>query len=200
MADPDAALDALASLLRGEGSVISPHVADPDAAPVLGSLAAAGPRTSGEPGEYAFVVEAVREGYELHYGRPRVVAGADRDLELLAGDYLYALGLERLAALGDLDSVRELSDLISLAARVHDRAGSAERAVTESDGLWLAAVSAIATGAKPAHQQAKAALQAGGHDAAAALRAAAEQAAAEGGFTQALGEAAAHLDSLPQVG
>ena len=33
----------------------------------------------------------------------RVVRGAEPDLALLAGDYLYALGLERLAALGDLE-------------------------------------------------------------------------------------------------
>ena len=43
------------------------------------------------------MVEAVREGYLLHYGDGRVVRGADPDLALLAGDYLYALGLERLA-------------------------------------------------------------------------------------------------------
>ena len=42
------------------------------------------------------MVEAVREGYLLHYGEPRLLVGADADLALLAGDYLYALGLERL--------------------------------------------------------------------------------------------------------
>ena len=47
------------------------------------------------------MVEAVREGYLLHYGEPRLLAGHDADLALLAGDYLYALGLDRLAALGD---------------------------------------------------------------------------------------------------
>ncbi len=143
----------------------------------------------------------MREGYELHYGQPRVVAGADRDLELLAGDYLYALGLERLAGLGDLDAVRELSDLISLAARVHDRDGSSERVAAESAALWLAAVAAIAAGGGAAHEHGKAALQAGAAEAAAELRAAAERArASTGGFTQALGEAAAQLDSRPQVG
>ena len=35
------------------------------------------------------------------------MVGADPDLRLLAGDYLYALGLERLAGLGDLPAVRE---------------------------------------------------------------------------------------------
>ena len=64
----------------------------------------------------------MREGYLLHYGEPRVVVGADADLRLLAGDYLYALGLERLAGLGDLPAVRELSDLISLGAQLNAEA------------------------------------------------------------------------------
>ena len=46
----------------------------------------------------AFVLEAVREGYLLHYGEPRAFEGMDPDLRLLAGDALYALGLARLAA------------------------------------------------------------------------------------------------------
>jgi hypothetical protein len=200
MAEPAEALDALALLLRDEGSVISPHVRAPDAEPLLGMLAAAGPRTRADAAEYAFVVEAVREGYELHYGRGRVVAGADRDLELLAGDYLYALGLERLAAVGDLAAVRELSDLISLAARVHDRGEPPERLVTESAALWLAAVAAIAGGPEGGHEQAKSTLAEGADTAAADLRAAAERAASAGGFTQALGKAAAQLDFRPQVG
>jgi hypothetical protein len=200
MTDPGDALSALAGLLRDEGSVISPHVAEPSKPPLLGALAAAGPRTSAAAGEYAFVVEAVREGYELHYGQPRVVDGADRDLELLAGDYLYALGLERLAALGDLESVHELSDLISLAARVHDRDDSPERVASASAALWLGAVTAIAGGTGVAHEHAKAALQAGADDAEASLRAGADQVAAKGGFTEALGEAAAGLDSRPQLG
>jgi hypothetical protein len=200
MAEPSRALSALAALLRDEGSVISPHVSEPAAEPLLGALAAAGPRTQADAGEYAFVVEAVREGYELHYGCGRVVSGADRDLELLAGDYLYALGLERLAALGDLSAVRELSDLISLAARIHDRGESPERLAAESAALWMASVTAIATGSKDAYEQAKAALARGAEDAAASLRESAEQGASAGGFTEALGEASAQLDLRPQVG
>jgi hypothetical protein len=38
-------------------------------------------------------------------GNPRG-GRADPDLALLAGDYLYALGLERLAALADLEAIR----------------------------------------------------------------------------------------------
>lgn len=68
-------------------------------------------------GDRAFVVEAIREGYLLHYGKPRAFSDMDEDLRLLAGDALYAMGLERLAQAGDLEAVAELSDLISLCAR-----------------------------------------------------------------------------------
>ena len=54
------------------------------------------------------------EGYLLHYGEARILSGHDRDLALLAGDYLYARGIELLASLGDAEAVRELGDLISL--------------------------------------------------------------------------------------
>jgi hypothetical protein len=68
-------------------------------------------------GERAFVLEAVYEGFLLHYGEPRAFSGMDDDLRLLAGDALYALGLERLAQAGDLAAVAELSDLISLCSQ-----------------------------------------------------------------------------------
>jgi hypothetical protein len=66
-----------------------------------------------------FVLDAVREGYEMHYGTPRAFAGMDDDLRLLAGDALYALGLSRLAQTGDLAAVAELADLISACAQAH---------------------------------------------------------------------------------
>ena len=66
-----------------------------------------------------FTLEAVHEGYLLHYGEPRAFAGMDPDLRLLAGDALYALGLSRVADRGDLEAVAELSDLITAAARAH---------------------------------------------------------------------------------
>jgi hypothetical protein len=69
--------------------------------------------------ERLFVLEAVYEGYLMHYGNPRAFADMDDDLRLLAGDALYALGLERLASAGDLEAVAELSDLISACARAH---------------------------------------------------------------------------------
>ncbi len=119
MNDPAAVLDVLAAQLRDEDTPISPHVVDPDEQPVFGLHAAAGPRAAAAPAEYALVVEAVREGYLLHYGEPRLLAGHDPDLALLAGDYLYALGIERLAALGDTEAVHRLADLISACAQLH---------------------------------------------------------------------------------
>lgn len=68
-------------------------------------------------GTLAFVIEAIREGYLLHYGEPRGFRGMDEDLRLLAGDSLFALGLDRLARAGDLDALAELCDLISRSAR-----------------------------------------------------------------------------------
>jgi hypothetical protein len=66
-----------------------------------------------------FVLEAVHEGYLLHYGGPTGFAGMDDDLALLAGDSLYALGLARLADEGDLEAVAMLADLITACARAH---------------------------------------------------------------------------------
>ena len=154
-------LRALAELLRRDDSVIADHLVDPSGPAPLGELVAAGPRAAAAPGEYALLTEAVREGYLLHYGEPRVVHGADEDLRLLAGDYLYALGLERLAGLGDLEAVRELGDLISLSAQVHARDGDGARA-PEGDAtapLWLAAAVAVGTGPSEGLERGKAALR-----------------------------------------
>ena len=133
------ALQTLADQLRAEDTPISPQVVDPAEPPTLGELAASGPGTAAAPGEYALVVEAVREGYLLHYEQPRLLAGHDSDLALLAGDYLYALGLDRLAALGDTRAVAILSDLISECARLQ-----AEGNTEGIPDLWRKAAEAIA--------------------------------------------------------
>src|SRR3954467_8774382 len=142
----------LSALLRDGENVIGPYVRDSDAEPALGALAASGPRAAAAPEEYTVLVEAIREGSLLHYETPRLIEGADPDLRLLAGDYLYALGLERLAARGDLDAVREVADLISLSAQIHaeNGEGSARRAASS---LWLAAAVAVAAGGTDEHQR-----------------------------------------------
>jgi hypothetical protein len=76
----------------------------------------------GEP--HALGLETVYEGYLVHYGRPRLFAPRDTDTALLLGDYLYAHGLVRIAASGDVEAVRELAELISRCA--HLRAEGAD--------------------------------------------------------------------------
>jgi hypothetical protein len=108
--------------------------------------AAAGPALAGhavrDPGpgrfeeldavpERRFVLEAIHEGYLMHYGESRAFSGVDEDLRLLAGDALYALGLSRLAEAGDLEAVAELADLISHSARAH-----AEQRPADAEALW----------------------------------------------------------------
>jgi hypothetical protein len=139
VAEPSAVLRVLADQLRSEDTPIADHVVDAAAAPELGVLAASGPCAVAAPGEYALVVESVREGYLLHYGEPRLLAGHDADLGLLAGDYLYALGLDRLAALGDTEAVAVLSGLIARCAQLH-----AEGRDGEVAELWPAAARRIA--------------------------------------------------------
>jgi hypothetical protein len=124
------ALQALADQLRAEDTPIALHVIDPAEPSQLGELAGGG--------EYALVVEAVREGYLLHYEEPRLLAGHDDDLARLAGDYLYALGLDRLAALQDTRSVATLSDLISECARLQ-----AEGETAPIESLWRRAAEKI---------------------------------------------------------
>ena len=94
-------------------------------------------------GDRQFVLEAVYEGYLLHYGTPRLFERMDDDLRLLAGDALYALGLARLAASGDLPAVAELSDLISRTAQAQ-----AEGRGHAAEALWDASASALARGAR----------------------------------------------------
>ncbi|MBV9214104.1 MAG: hypothetical protein JOZ25_10725 [Actinobacteria bacterium] len=86
----------------------------------------------------AFTLAAVREGYLLHHGEPLAFEGMDDDLRLLAGDALYALGLERVAVRGDLEAIAELSDLISLCAWAH-----AEGRADVVPGVWSSTVAAL---------------------------------------------------------
>jgi hypothetical protein len=189
MAQNGTSLASLASLLRDGENVIAPHVIDSDEEPALGALAAAGPRAADAPEEYVLLVEAVREGYLLHYETPRLIQGADSDLHLLAGDYLYALGLERLAARGDLDAVTELADLISLAAQIHAESAGDPRD-DEIRALWLAATVAVAAGASDRHREAKRVLRSGGPAAVEKLASAAAENAHRAGLDDALARAA----------
>lgn len=122
----------LAAALRDEGGLLADALrSDPPADEALLAAVPAGP--------YALTLAAVREGYLLHYAQGTAVdAAQDPDLALLGGDRLYALALAELAALGDLDAVALLAELISDCARAHAEGDEARAAVA-----WEAAARAI---------------------------------------------------------
>jgi hypothetical protein len=99
--------------------------AEPERESVFGPLA---------PERFKLGLETIYEGYLVHYGRPRLFSPADRDVALLLGDYLYAHGLVRIAATGDLDAVATLAELISTCAHLR-----AEEADGDGDA-WVGAV------------------------------------------------------------
>lgn len=138
------ALERLASDLRREGGLLADAVVDAPvgvAPPPLGQLAASGPRAAGHEEDYALLVETIREGYLQHYGAGRVVGPADPELALLAGDRLYALGLSRLAELGDLQAITVLADVISECAQAH-----AEERGDAAEAIWTSGARAVGHG------------------------------------------------------
>jgi hypothetical protein len=86
---------------------------------------------------FALGLETIYEGYLLHYGRPRLFDPPDRDTKVLLGDYLYAHGLVRIAALGDVQVVADLAELLSVCAhlRAEARPGDGE--------AWASAVALL---------------------------------------------------------
>jgi hypothetical protein len=160
----EALLDHGGTLADAIGPQSAAGIPGPDVGAGAPQLAAGGPRTSGHERDYELLLEMILEGSLLHYGAPRLVRCADPDLALLLGDQLYALGLARLAELGDLDAVAELADLISLLAQA--------RAASDlglADAVWQSGAAAIGWGTTPEHTAAKALARAGDRRAALAL-------------------------------
>jgi hypothetical protein len=134
-------LSALAQVVAASDPALAGHaVSDPGPDRFAGTI---------EDPVRLFVIEAVYEGYLMHYGEPRAFSGMDDDLRLLAGDALYALGLSRLAEAGDLEAVAELSDLISLTAAAHAH-GKPELA----EELWAASARALSGSGGPGAREA----------------------------------------------
>jgi hypothetical protein len=168
-------LDRLAAVVREDGGLMAGALAGRIAGEAPhGALTARGPRAASHPADLELVVEAVREGYLLHYGAPRVLTRDDDDLALLAGDRLYALGLELLAAAGDLDAVRALADLIALGAQAQ---AAADQDLAEA--VWDVGATEVGWGPDPVLEDAKSAARAGDPGAAERLRAAARQVAGD---------------------
>ena len=120
-----------------------------EAVPIFSTLA-------GE--RFALGVESIYEGYLLHYGRPRLFAPTDRDTSILLGDYLYAHGLVRVAAQGDVGVVADLAELLALCAHLR-----AER--RPGDGEAWAATIALLGRVEERLAEARAALTEGADDA-----------------------------------
>ena len=166
-------VEALLVALEAHGGIVASlrdkgSPASVDDRPCPTQIAAAGPRTAAAPDEYELLLEMILEGSHLHYGPQRVVRTADPDLALLIGDQLYALGLARLAALGDLVAVAELADVISLVAEARAASDAALAAA-----VWEAGAVAIGWGSDGRHQAAKELARTGDPQAAQALREAA---------------------------
>lgn len=165
-------LDRLASTLRQQGGLVAAAVVEGPIADVArhGPVAAAGPRAAADPGAYELLVESIREGYLLHYARGRVLAPAEADLGLLAGDQLYARGLASLAEIGDVAAIEVLAAVIALCAQAH-AAGAPDLA----EAVWDAGSVAVGWGADPEFERAMELARTGDSGAAEALRAVARQ-------------------------
>ncbi len=131
------ALGDLAEVLRAEGGLLAAATRDPAPGADYGPAAAA-------PPALGLVLEAIREGYALHYADPRILDTADRDLGLLAGDRLYALGLARLAERGDTEAVVALAGIIAASASAHARGVPAD-----AEEAWRTGTERLADRARP---------------------------------------------------
>ncbi|HTU77471.1 MAG TPA: hypothetical protein VMF09_01795 [Solirubrobacteraceae bacterium] len=179
-------LERLRALLRDGGGVTASLLASPaepaGGAPPRGArsrgaagsgsfaaspaaLAASGPHASGRRDQYELLVEAIYEGYLLHYGTPRVVRVPEADMRLLVGDRLYAIGLAQLVELGDTHAVAELADTITLSALAQGA-----RRVELADAVWSAGARAVGWGTDAEHARAKQLVLAGDPGALEAMR------------------------------
>ncbi len=106
------------------------------------------------PERFALGLETIYEGYLVHYGRSRLFAPTDDESALLLGDYLYAHGLVRIAAIGEVEAVVVLAALISTCAhlRAEQSAGDGE--------AWVEAVRRL--GGDPGYDDVEQALAAHG--------------------------------------
>jgi hypothetical protein len=115
---------------------------------------------------FALGLETIYEGYLVHYGMPRLFGPPDADTALLLGDYLYAHGLVRIASVGDVEAVFDLSELISLCSQLRAEG-------TDSEGVLWAATAALLGGGALDEPRAALRLHADGAPLEAAARAAA---------------------------
>jgi len=109
----------------------------------------------GNDSRYLVAVEAIYEGYLLHYGKSRLLSLAGQDIQLLAGDYLYALGLNYLATTENIAAVCSFSELIMACAQAQ-----ASSQLQRAEALWEVTISELGWGISKQLEAAKKALEA----------------------------------------
>jgi hypothetical protein len=137
--------DAIAEGARAESDVWARSLrAEPDWEPVFSPLA---------PEQFALGLETVYEAYLVHYGTGRLFDAPDRNEAVLLGDYLYAHGLVRIAAVGGVRAVDAMSELISKCAalRATDAEGDAEAWIEATRALGGVPTEAAVAGARERH-------------------------------------------------
>jgi len=92
------------------------------------------------PTGHAVGLETIYEGYLVHHGRSRLFLPPDADCALLLGDYLYAHGLVRVAASGDVAAVADLAELISLCSQARAEGRNGDGAA------WAATAASLGVG------------------------------------------------------
>ena len=99
----------------------------------------------GDAAHYCFSLEYIFEGYLLHYGSSRLLASGSDNFDLLAGDYMYARGLNRLAALDEPLYIRLMSELISLCSYIHGE-GLAPQLALDAWAVTALCLAGLSTG------------------------------------------------------
>jgi len=121
--------DAIVEGARSESDVWSRSLREqPDWEPVFSPLA---------PAQFALGLETVYEAYLVHYGKARLFDTPDRNEAVLLGDYLYAHGLVRIAAVGGVRAVDTMSQLISQCAALRAAGASGDA------DAWIEAARAL---------------------------------------------------------
>ncbi|MCK9248462.1 MAG: hypothetical protein M0P31_05730 [Solirubrobacteraceae bacterium] len=158
----DDPLVAIADALRTEGGLLADVTATPaaDADRSIAERVSSGPRAAIVGPDLAFAAEATREAELLHHApeHGRIVRTDDRDLALLVGDRLLALGLQRLAAGGWVGDIAILADVVAMVATLHAApawarpgpdagTGPPDEARDRTRTLWTVAANALGHGA-----------------------------------------------------
>ncbi len=143
-------IEALVDALRAEGGTLGELVAAPCPTAATWPRAAAACRLRPAGGRARGRLRAparddLRGLAAALRRRPGSSTPSDPDLALLLGDQLYALGLARLAALGDLEAVDALATVISRLAQAH-----AEGDGASAEEIWAEGARAVGWGSSRA--------------------------------------------------